>query len=579
MRPVRPLWLFAGLALVSRLEAQELRVSVREPGQPKPAAGALVSLVGADGRVLAAAVTNELGRARLSGPEGGAVLRIERPGFADTTFSVTLGPASGNVTVVAASTRTALPASLLVPPAACSAAGMPEALAGAWSEARKTLRLVAAGEDQNVASLSLTAFERELSTSLKLESQQINTLLGSANRPPNVSLEAEQTGYATRGDSLTWTAPDVTVFASDLFERGHCFGWVSGTGEREGMAGLQFVPATGKTVALAGTMWFDPPTRELRVIDYQFAAAPALWKPEKAGGSIEIHRSDPGFWVTRFWYQRIPKVHLAAGNGKDRLQGYHEIGAEVTAVEPMVDTTDRAATAQAIARQAALARGRFARLIGTVFDSLGVPVTEADVSVVGTDLETKTNAKGQFVLTGLPLGLQITRIRKIGYKARFFPVRLAAGQDWEGKITVARLPPMLGEIVVVGKYGKPPQYANTAKYDDFYRRRASKVGKFMTREEIDKQNSNRIADLIRGIPGVRTAFNPVGGNESVEFDGCAPDNVGVWVDGQRLSGNVGELLPLITARDVEAVEVYQRVSQIPPQFQDGACAAIVLWTR
>jgi hypothetical protein len=259
--------------------------------------------------------------------------------------------------------------------------------------------------------------------------------------------------------------------------------------------------------------------------------------------------------------------------------GWHETGAEVTAVEPTIDTTDRAATRQAIIRQAALARGRFARMIGTVVDSSGQAVVDAEVNIVGTELETKTNGQGRFVLSGLPTGLQITRIRKIGYKAKFYPLHLVAGQDWEGKVTVARLPQILGEIVVVGKYGKPPQYANTAKYDEFYRRRASKIGKFVTREEIDKQNSNRIADLIRGIPGVRTSFNPVGGNDAVEFDTCPADGVGVWVDGQRLSGVVGELLPLITARDVEAVEVYQRESQIPAQFQDGACAAIVLWTR
>ena len=57
--------------------------------------------------------------------------------------------------------------------------------------------------------------------------------------------------------------------------------------------------------------------------------------------------------------------------------------------------------------------------------------------------------------------------------------RLVAGQDWEGNVIVARLPTILGEIVVVGKYGKPPQYANTPKYDEFYRRRASKIGKFV----------------------------------------------------------------------------------------------------
>jgi hypothetical protein len=143
---------------------------------------------------------------------------------------------------------------------------------------------------------------------------------------------------------------------------------------------------------------------------------------------------------------------------------------------------------------------------------------------------------------------------------------------------MARLPVTLEDIVVVGKYGKPEKYANTGKYDGFYRRRAARVGKFMTREEIDRVNTSRIADLIKGIPGVMTSFNPVAGRDGVEFSGC-PSNVGVWVDGQRLSGEPGELLPLITARDIETLEVYQREGLLPPEFQDGSCAAIVMWTR
>jgi hypothetical protein len=566
---------------ISTARAQAIRVLVREPVSQKPAAGAFVSLVGPSDETVASAIANELGRVTLAGPAGSLLLRVSRPGFIDTTYSVTIG-ALDSVIAVASGTRPTLAATLVATPSSCAAGGVPAPLASAWSEARKTLRIVAGGESLGAATLSVTSFDRELSVAQKVESQQINTLLVGTNRPPNVKPGAERSGYLeSSADSVGWSAPDVETFASDEFERGHCFGWVAGTGEREGMAGLEFAPVDGSIITLAGTMWFDPPTRELRVIDYRFAHAPVTWRPDRLGGSIELHRSDPGLWITRFWFQRTPKIRRGAPpeRSKDRLVGFHETGAEVTAVEPTVDTTDRAATRQAIIRQAALARGRFARMIGTVVDSSGQPIADAEVNVVGTELATQTNQQGHFVLSGLPTGLQITRIRKIGFRARFYPLRLVAGQDWEGKVIVARLPAMLAEIVVVGKYGKPPQYANTAKYDEFYRRRASRIGKFVTREEIDKQNSNRIADLIRGIPGVRTSFNPVAGNDAVEFDSCPADGVGVWVDGQRLSGVVGELLPLIAARDVETVEVYQRENQIPAEFQDGACAAIVLWTR
>ena len=74
-------------------------------------------------------------------------------------------------------------------------------------------------------------------------------------------------------------------------------------------------------------------------------------------------------------------------------------------------------------------------------------------------------------------------------------------------------------------------------------------------------------------------FGSLGGGESVEFTGCPAENVSVWVDGHKLTGEVQELLPLITPLDLEAVEVYPRESSIPGEFRDNSCAAIVLWTR
>ena len=173
----------------------------------------------------------------------------------------------------------------------------------------------------------------------------------------------------------------------------------------------------------------------------------------------------------------------------------------------------------------------------------------------------------------------IARARKVGYKVQYFTIRLAGGQQWEGRIGISRLPQFLGDIVVIGKFGKPPQYANTSKYDGFYRRRSKRVGKFLTREEIDKLAAGRISELLRTIPGVRTGFIAPGQSEDVSFLNCQSFNVSVWIDGQKMSGNVGEVLPLITPTDIETIEVYPRQTMIPPEFRDNSCGAIVMWTR
>ncbi|MSR02309.1 MAG: hypothetical protein EXR94_06165 [Gemmatimonadetes bacterium] len=567
---------FAVLGGAGWLSAQEIRVRVSEPGGPNLAVGVLVSLERADGSNAARGVTSDFGRVRLMAPAGSYLLRVERPGFADTTATVAVTPVLDSLTIGHAARRAGFPTRLVPVPASCRTPGITEAVALHWAQARVMLRTVEATEDRAVTTQSLAAFERVVSGSLKIESEELNTLLDSANRPAQTASPAERArvGYLVRAENL-WSTPDLTVFLSPEFTTSHCFGIVSGIDNRSGFVGLRFEPAASDRVDVAGTMWLDPLSRELKVIDYRFTGAPAEWRPDRLGGSAEFHRSEAGFWVTRFWYQRTPVVDPARG----RFRHFREVGAEVVGVTPTVDTTDRVATAQAIVVQERAIRERVARIEGQVTDTLGYPVPEAEVLIMGTEFQTQSDRTGRFFMDGLPPGLQIARVRKVGYKAQYFTIRLAGGQQWDGKIAIRRLPQFLGDILVIGKYGKPPQYANTAKYDEFYRRRSKRVGKFLTREEIDKLAAGRISELLRGIPGVRSSFIAPGEPENVSFLNCPSFNVSVWIDGQKMTGNVGEVLPLITPSDIEAIEVYQRQTLIPPEYRDNSCGAIVMWTR
>ena len=67
-------------------------------------------------------------------------------------------------------------------------------------------------------------------------------------------------------------------------------------------------------------------------------------------------------------------------------------------------------------------------------------VPEAEVLIMGTEFQTQSDRTGRFVMDGLPPGLQIARVRKVGYKAQYFTIRLAGGQQWDGKIAIRRLP-------------------------------------------------------------------------------------------------------------------------------------------
>ena len=559
--------------------AQEARIRVAD-ARGVAAIGTMVSLLDDDSTSVAGGIVGPLGRTRLVAPAGTYRILIQRPGFADTIpTSVTLrADAVDSLVTTVGTARAALPTTLVRLPDRCTAPGLPASLAPLWAEIRKTLLVVATTESGHLADLGVASFERELSTGLKVLEEHVTTLLGPTNRPAEARDPAGlvREGYLVRHpDGASWAVPTLDVFLDPAFPSTHCFGLVNGTDDRTGHLGLTFSPPAGSQVDLTGTIWVESRRRELRSIDYHFTNIPKDWHPERLGGSIETHPMDPGFWVTRFWYQRTPRLEA----GKDRLTGYLERGGEVTSLIPAVDTTDRIAAAMLLAERERELRARVARIEGVVTDTLGYPVAGAEVSILGTSFETTADSLGQFVLDGVPPGPQIARARKIGYRVQYFMMRLRAGQSWDGRIAIAREPHTLGDIVVTGRWGKPARYANTAKYDDFYRRRASKSGRFMTREQIDQLAAGHISELLRNIPGVRVAFGTPGVSEEVSFLSCTADNVAVWIDGQRITGLVGDVLPLIAASDVEAMEVYPRQSVVPAEFRDDACAAIVLWTR
>lgn len=68
-------------------------------------------------------------------------------------------------------------------------------------------------------------------------------------------------------------------------------------------------------------------------------------------------------------------------------------------------------------------------LAGTVKDPSGAPIPNAQVSVVGTNLSTLTNAQGQYVFTSVPAGTQSVQASAPGFQTQQSPpIQLAGGQ-------------------------------------------------------------------------------------------------------------------------------------------------------
>lgn len=108
------------------------------------------------------------------------------------------------------------------------------------------------------------------------------------------------------------------------------------------------------------------------------------------------------------------------------------------------------------------------------------------------------------------------------------------------------------------------------------------LGEYVTRREIEqKPRGWNVAQLLRGIPGVRITESRYGETVSLRGggglgDGSCPPTF--YLDGREFRGDLSSM-NVFQSHDVEAIEVYRSSSTAPIQFRGGNCGTIILWTR
>lgn len=119
----------------------------------------------------------------------------------------------------------------------------------------------------------------------------------------------------------------------------------------------------------------------------------------------------------------------------------------------------------------------------------------------------------------------------------------------------------------------------------FYDRRKLGFGDFVTREEIETRfaTAERTADILRTLPGVTVN---VFDNEDVVYGrgplslqrgGVSACAASVYLDGVL----IGNSIPRMRPDNIEAIEVYNGVAQIPAQYggAHSACGVVLIWLR
>jgi len=233
---------------------------------------------------------------------------------------------------------------------------------------------------------------------------------------------------------------------------------------------------------------------------------------------------------------------------------------------------------------------------GVVVDSLSEkPLTRAVVSI--GQIEQITNERGYFIIASLTPGPQPVRVRHLGYREYSSTIRVGAGDTVFERVALQAAPTPMAVVTIAGKARQVP-FALEAPYQ----RAARGVGHFFTKEDIERLQPYNVASLLNLIPGVSANDRGVtfqrcqsglpspaltlGGTTKSggTMPGSASGKVQLWIDGYRLTGrnasdSLVTLLANVPISQIDIVEIYSGVAQIPAEFLEDACAVIAIWLK
>jgi hypothetical protein len=219
-------------------------------------------------------------------------------------------------------------------------------------------------------------------------------------------------------------------------------------------------------------------------------------------------------------------------------------------------------------------------LSGRVVDAQGQPINGADVTLL--DRRVVTDGQGAFRLRDIPAGTHTLAVRHLGHSPLARQIEFAPDDSLVERLVLARVA-ALDSVTVTG------HRSGVAEFEE--RRASGGGGHFVTREQIDKYPTKRMADVLRPLPGLRVSAGRGGRGDlyainsrgTITILGPPTCYVHVYVDGAPMyTGGMQQPYNLnsLSASDIEGIEYYQGGSAIPPKYnRSAACGVLVIWTR
>jgi hypothetical protein len=231
-------------------------------------------------------------------------------------------------------------------------------------------------------------------------------------------------------------------------------------------------------------------------------------------------------------------------------------------------------------------------------DSTGRPIEGAEVLIEALGRRTSTDLSGRFLLDGLPPGLRVLLVRRIGYHPVSVMVQIS-GRD-TARVDIV-LEPMIVELAPLVVTEAPPRPPRGIGREAFEERRRMGFGAFLDSVTLRRSEHLRVDDVLRRHTRVRLSTILVAGEERlVALSPRMPGRDGrlcflqVWLDGllffrgglmsprdPEAEAKIPDLRSFVDVGSLELVEVYYGAAGTPVEFggHTAQCGTIVLWTR
>jgi hypothetical protein len=235
-----------------------------------------------------------------------------------------------------------------------------------------------------------------------------------------------------------------------------------------------------------------------------------------------------------------------------------------------------------------LTDGEGSTITGIVRDSLGKPINDARVAVTGVTGEWRSNARGRFIVRGIPGGARVVTSSQLGFAPERRLVDVSGADSLAVDLSMSHVSTYLDTLKISGK-----QSPRTSTLLDIASRRKLGVGYFEDSTKLDKVPGTGLRDAFN-FPSVRTGppssgsgrgQKPVMGLWFIFMTSHAPSIMGastcaatLYVDG--MSASI-EYVNNLTKDEIGLIEVFTSPSRAPAEYagSGGNCGIVLIWRK